>query len=54
MEFEQANIKFDSMYGVEYKRKVKGKTHDLDHDLTFYFTHSQLCVPKYKVNVQST
>ena len=29
-------------------------THDLNHDLTFHCTHNQLCVPQYKVNVQST
>ena len=29
-------------------------THDLSHDLTFYSTHNQLCVPQYKINVQST
>ena len=40
------------MYGAGYKlEKVKGKTHDLNHDLTFYCTHIQLCVPQYKVNV---
>ena len=26
-------------------------THDLNHDLTFYCTHNQMCVPQYKVNV---
>ena len=26
-------------------------TQDLNHDLTFYCTHNQLCVPQYKVNV---
>ena len=31
--------------------KVKEITHDLNHDLTFYCTHNQLCVPQYKVNV---
>ena len=30
--------------------KVKEITHDLNHDLTFYCTHNQLCVPQYKVN----
>ena len=29
---------------------MKGITHDLIHDLTFYCTHNQLCVPQYKVN----
>ena len=24
---------------------------DITHDLTFYCTHNQLCVPQYKVNV---
>ena len=33
---------------------VKWITHDLNHDLTFYCTHNQLCVPQYKVNVWST
>ena len=31
--------------------KVKEITHDLNHDLTFYCKHNQLCVPQYKVNV---
>ena len=22
------------------------------HDLTFYFTHNQVCMPQYKVNVR--
>ena len=29
-------------------------TPDLNHDLIFYCTHNQLCVPQYKVNVLST
>ena len=33
---------------------MKEITHDLNHDLTFYCTHNQLCVPQYKVNVYST
>ena len=32
-------------------KKMKEITHDSNHDLTFYCTHNQLCVPKYKVNV---
>ena len=34
--------------------KVKEITHYLNHDLTFYWAHNQLCVPQYKVYVQST
>jgi hypothetical protein len=30
---------------------VKEITHYLNHGLTFYCTHNQLCVPQYKVNV---
>ena len=33
---------------------MKEVTHDLSHDLTFYCTHNQLCVPQNKVNVYST
>ena len=31
---------------------MKEITHDLNHDLTFYCRHYQLCVPQYKVNVR--
>ena len=43
MKFKQANT-----YTIGYK--VKEITHDLNHDLTFYCTHNQSCVPQYKVN----
>ena len=39
---------------VQKTWKVKEITHDLNHNLTFYCTHNQLCVPQYKVNVYST
>ena len=40
------------MYRAGYKlEKKKEMTHDLKHDLTFYCTHNQFCVPQYKVNV---
>ena len=34
--------------------KVKKITHALNHDLVFYRTHNQLCVPEQIVGVQST
>ena len=40
-----------NVWGRVYAWKVKEITHDLNHDLTFYYTHNQLCVPQYKVNV---
>jgi hypothetical protein len=43
--------KNNSMYGAGYKLEEKKITHDLNHDLTFYCTHNQLCVPQYEVNV---
>ena len=30
--------------------KVNEKTHDLDHNLKFYWTHNLLYVPQYKFN----
>ena len=40
------------MYGAGYKAGYKVK--EITHDLTFYCIHNQLCVPQYKVNIQST
>ena len=35
------------MYGAGYKLVSERKTHDLNHNLTFYCTHNQLCAPQY-------
>ena len=42
--------------GQDISLKSEMKTHDLNHDLnlTAQCTHNQLCVPQYKVNVEST
>ena len=39
---------------VQKTWKVKEITHYLNHDLTFYCTHNQFCVPQSKINVYST
>ena len=54
MKFKQANTYTIQCMGKGITLKVKEITHDLNHDLTFYCTHNQLCVPQYKVNVYST
>ena len=39
--------------GCKLERRGEINNHDVNHDLTFYCTHKQLCVPQYKVSVYS-
>ena len=39
------------MYFHPKKLKLKEMTNNLNHDLTFYCRHNQLCVPEYRVTV---
>ena len=48
MKFEKANTYIIQCMGQGISLKNEKITHDLNHDLIFYCTHNQLCVPQYK------